>query len=883
MRSITRYFWLLLLLLAAAAGLLFHAGCSSDDDGGTAPVVEEDPDIGDDNGTIVGPAGGTVTSEGGEVSLVIPAGALDEDVEITIDPVDPLPAGAIAGTVFEFGPAGTEFTEKVALNLNYDPAQLKAGIEEANLHLVQFFGDLWQKSLTAVVDTLANTATDSLEHFSTWGLLEVTMETVTVLDDPQDPSHFYTLVEALAYLEANLPDGEGGLVILATNRAQEVDALSFAYNLQIEVADGYTGTLHGPGMSPLVVNAAGAFNLAGFNIVNEGGLLINTNQNLTLLDNTLPVGTAINVGGVKNAPFPAGDPDFKADADKEGATGGSRIEGNAFGGNLEYYFSSAIGNAFAYETIGNTGPTITASGDGSIGGGATLRFDTNTLQGLYVRTNFGLGAKLEVTNHTNEPEFEVEPQVSGPVEYKIQNNAFASVALGGEGIGEIEMYLRANDIQSGRYFIGVSNFKIDAMNQTFNSLLVTCANLIQLTAFNYQSQSETILGDFTVELLETQDSMVNFYFKDYLVHGDVGLGFSGRTMFDVSEGCKFYGEFRAELRKDIFTLTAVETNFYGRFYFEWDDYRAGAKIEGVGVGYHDEFYFQMPPAAFVFFEFGPGTTFSGGKPMYVGNYDFKSDFSASGAPTSKADGSSITFTDVTFNLDGVSHIDFTKVDAPITFEGCNITQNGGAVALNIDQCNGSITIHDNDFTGAGFGMTECPGPLNITENRLNITAPGGNGIGLGTCGTTTVTDNTITCAAGTGMAFLNGEMTGTTTLTGNAFTASEATLCLFVGTGTTYIDNNSLLDGNITIVQGPLHISGNTISSCFLVDAWPMGGLMNDPVTDNDGLSPDDCITQVDFDGNGCCEYPPQMNQVDQYGDCILCDGVSPASKTVWR
>ena len=51
---------------------------------------------------------------------------------------------------------------------------------------------------------------------------------------------------------------------------------------------------------------------------------------------------------------------------------------------------------------------------------------------------------------------------------------------------------------------------------------------------------------------------------------------------------------------------------------------------------------------------------------------------------------------------------------------------------------------------------------------------------------------------------------------------------------------------------------------------------MNDPVEDNDGLYPFACFTFVDFDGNGCCEYPPPANAQDDEGNCG-CDGVSPA------
>jgi hypothetical protein len=61
------------------------------------------------------------------------------------------------------------------------------------------------------------------------------------------------------------------------------------------------------------------------------------------------------------------------------------------------------------------------------------------------------------------------------------------------------------------------------------------------------------------------------------------------------------------------------------------------------------------------------------------------------------------------------------------------------------------------------------------------------------------------------------------------------------------------------------------------MDSSP-GGLTNDPVADNSGLSPDDVATGVDFDGNGCADYPPHVNERNpDTGKCGM-DGVSPAS-----
>ena len=69
----------------------------------------------------------------------------------------------------------------------------------------------------------------------------------------------------------------------------------------------------------------------------------------------------------------------------------------------------------------------------------------------------------------------------------------------------------------------------------------------------------------------------------------------------------------------------------------------------------------------------------------------------------------------------------------------------------------------------------------------------------------------------------------------------------------------------------------NTCSGVMLIDDYVEPGLQNDHVPANDGLLPGMVMTRMDWDGNGCCDYPPEWNVTDEHGNCIVCDGVSPA------
>ncbi|HOS92390.1 MAG TPA: hypothetical protein PLQ54_03695 [Armatimonadota bacterium] len=55
------------------------------------------------------------------------------------------------------------------------------------------------------------------------------------------------------------------------------------------------------------------------------------------------------------------------------------------------------------------------------------------------------------------------------------------------------------------------------------------------------------------------------------------------------------------------------------------------------------------------------------------------------------------------------------------------------------------------------------------------------------------------------------------------------------------------------------------------------GGLLRDPVADNEGLLPDNVRACINFDGNGCADYPPPRNHRDSEGQCGQ-EGVPPPS-----
>jgi alpha-tubulin suppressor-like RCC1 family protein len=118
---------------------------------------------------VLGPDGGTVITPDGAVALEVPAGAVQEDVEITVTPVTTPPpdTGVLPGALYDFGPDGLVFDAPTRLTIAYDPAALPAGTDESELVMLgSEDGAWWSEILTSVVDTDAHTVSALIPGFS---------------------------------------------------------------------------------------------------------------------------------------------------------------------------------------------------------------------------------------------------------------------------------------------------------------------------------------------------------------------------------------------------------------------------------------------------------------------------------------------------------------------------------------------------------------------------------------------------------------------------------------------------------------------------------------------------------------------------------------------
>jgi hypothetical protein len=101
--------------------------------------------------------------------LVVPPGALDHDVPITITPTSPPAAGSI-GQVYEIGPTGTQFAQPASLRFAYTDAEL-AGQAPSDVAVSTIANGAWVAVADPSVDPSAHTITGTTSHLSPYALV----------------------------------------------------------------------------------------------------------------------------------------------------------------------------------------------------------------------------------------------------------------------------------------------------------------------------------------------------------------------------------------------------------------------------------------------------------------------------------------------------------------------------------------------------------------------------------------------------------------------------------------------------------------------------------------------------------------------------------------
>lgn len=124
------------------------------------------------SGATVGPTGGTLTLSGGDVEVVVPAGAVGTSTIITSVPVSqsnvPDAAGwRSVGQQYTLGPVGTTFAQPVTVKFKFKSSELPAYAMSGDLKLRQASAGQWSSLSNVVVDAANKTISGRTTTFGT--------------------------------------------------------------------------------------------------------------------------------------------------------------------------------------------------------------------------------------------------------------------------------------------------------------------------------------------------------------------------------------------------------------------------------------------------------------------------------------------------------------------------------------------------------------------------------------------------------------------------------------------------------------------------------------------------------------------------------------------
>lgn len=168
MRSkvLTGAFWRLLLVVAAAA-------C-----GGKDLVLPP---------TGIGVEGDTVVFAGGAITMIVPESAVTQNVEVNVTVTSNVPSAPTllinGGLDITVEPAVT-FQKPITLLINYQDADIPAGVNESEIAVYKVVAGAWQRVATSSVNTAINQVSVTLTSFSTYGVLGAPVASVTVTPNP---------------------------------------------------------------------------------------------------------------------------------------------------------------------------------------------------------------------------------------------------------------------------------------------------------------------------------------------------------------------------------------------------------------------------------------------------------------------------------------------------------------------------------------------------------------------------------------------------------------------------------------------------------------------------------------------------------------------------
>lgn len=192
--------------------------------------------IGDAIQQIIGASGGSITSADGKITLDIPAGALESNQNISIQPIEnKIPTG-IKKAGYRFLPHGLQFRKPAKVTLHYSEGDIANSSAEALSLATQMPDGKWRRNKsTTAVDKIAKTVTTGIGHFSDWDwFLSLAMK---VGPDVNEGVYSIDPGDHVEIAVVNTVDLDGQLIAIMPIPSRDVS--NWAINGQLTYANKY--------------------------------------------------------------------------------------------------------------------------------------------------------------------------------------------------------------------------------------------------------------------------------------------------------------------------------------------------------------------------------------------------------------------------------------------------------------------------------------------------------------------------------------------------------------------------------------------------------------------------------------------------------------------
>lgn len=695
--------------------------------------------------------------------------------------------------------------------------------------------------------------------------------TVYIVDEPGSGSmmEFREVMEGIARLNTTVPEGRQGRLVIATERVLSVSTLEISAAITFDVAEPFQGKarLAGPPAGSILINAVSTIGLNGIAIQGLGGVALNSGRGLHLRGNSFPSTTvrigSSSIGGGDSLPLQS----------RAGSGGSSSFfKDNTFLQMLKFECHTATDSSSSIRFHNNAAPKMMAEFTGTVGG--SVEFKANVLKELELSVAALADASVSLIGQQAMDRLEVSGFLAGNPQVKLERNFALSTALDFKGPGQLYAYLNAHEAQTFNLDLGTTAATVESQNMKVHGDMYL--NLrdgdVSVGKVDMKNSSVEVGGGYFVNMLEAENASL-----------DLALGIEanrfegmlqGSARFQLSEDTSIRAGFSAEIYKGITELRSAGASLYGGIFLEYKGLEAGFSGVFEAGEISGDVTLDAPQGAGLLMIKLDGCNFLGGGTLGCwGPEKEGGNLRAAGARPNQE----IVLTGI---QNGPGEIEIFDLEASVTIENCQFTSgtgdiqivNSGAVTVKqVSVTAGDLGIHDDDkqvevtvedvtikgdisvIAGSG-SIKNCS--IDAGELRAdfanagtieNNTVAGGLGTVLGVDGgTVEVSENTVTGVSSFGSAAGGSEITARQNQFGGI---------LSVAGGRVTANANTYREAIFISNPGVLILNGGNLSGIEIYDFNMAGGLGVDPVTL--GADPNKVFTNVDFDNDGCGDYPP--------------------------